>query len=98
MRYLTVAYDPDCGLCTRMGAWLAAQPKRIPLRVVPSSSLAKLYPALAARRLQEELTVVSDEGAVYLGDNAWLMCLYALTRYRRMALRLSRPALRPFAR
>jgi predicted DCC family thiol-disulfide oxidoreductase YuxK len=98
MRYLTVAYDPNCGLCTRIGTWLAAQPKRIPLRLVPSGWLPRLYPALAARGLDEELIVVSDEGGVYFGDHAWLMCLYALKGYRSMAIRLSRPALLPFAR
>lgn len=98
MRYLTVAYDPNCGLCTRIGTWLAAQPKWIPLRIVPSRLLASLYPALAARGLQQELTVVSDAGGVYFGDHAWLMCLYALKRYRSLARRLSRPALLPFSR
>ncbi|MBZ5609724.1 MAG: DUF393 domain-containing protein [Acidobacteriia bacterium] len=98
MRHLTVAYDPDCGLCTRIGTWLAEQPKWIPLRIVPAGSLARLYPALAGRGLQQELTVVSDEGGVYFGDHAWLLCLYALKRYRSLARRLSRPALLPFAR
>jgi predicted DCC family thiol-disulfide oxidoreductase YuxK len=135
MRYLTVAYDPDCGLCTRIGTWIAEQPKWIPLRIVPVSSLVRLYPMfeivgrtpgsarvpLDPRSIQsgpagegvgcgpgvrptkaltydQELTVVSDEGGVYFGDHAWLMCLYALKRYRLLARRLSRPALLPFAR
>jgi predicted DCC family thiol-disulfide oxidoreductase YuxK len=98
MRHLTVIYDPDCGLCTQIGSWLMAQPKFIALRIVPFHAAGRLYPALAARGLGEELTVVSDEGGVYFGDHAWLMCLYALKRYRQMARRLSRPALLPFAR
>jgi predicted DCC family thiol-disulfide oxidoreductase YuxK len=98
MRYLTVIYDPDCGLCSRIGSWLMNQPKLLGLRTAPSSSLDRVYPELAARGLRDELIVVSDEGAVYLGDHAWLMCLYALKRYRHWAQRLSRPALAPFAR
>ena len=31
MRYLTVIYDPDCGLCSRIGTWLLAQPKLLGL-------------------------------------------------------------------
>lgn len=27
MQYLTVVYDRQCGLCTRLGEWLRAQPK-----------------------------------------------------------------------
>jgi predicted DCC family thiol-disulfide oxidoreductase YuxK len=98
MQYLTVIYDPDCGLCSRIGTWLLTQPKLLGLYTAPQSSLARIYPELAARGLREELIVVSDEGAVYVGDHAWLMCLYALRRYRHWAQRLSRPALLPFAR
>jgi predicted DCC family thiol-disulfide oxidoreductase YuxK len=98
MRYLTVIYDSDCGLCARMIRWLMGQPKWIPLRVLPLSQAGKMYPELAKNALREELTVVNDEGGVYVGDHAWLICLHALRRYRRQAQRLSRPGLRPFAR
>ena len=98
MRYLTVLYDSQCGLCARLGQWMREQPKWIALRLVPSNLGARLYPALAARIDGEELVVVSDEGGVYIGDHAWLMCLYALEHYRFWAERLSRPSLLPFAR
>jgi predicted DCC family thiol-disulfide oxidoreductase YuxK len=98
MKYLTVAYDPHCGLCARIGAWLIEQPKWIGVRLIPSDRAAKLYPDLAERLAHDELVVVSDEGGVYLGDHAWLMCLFALRHYRRWATRLSRPALLPLAR
>ena len=98
MRYLTVAYDPKCGLCARIGTWLRAQPKWIGIRLVPSDRAAALYPALAARFAQDELVAVSDDGGVYFGDHAWLVCLYALRNYRHWAKRLSSPALLPLAR
>ncbi len=98
MRYLTVAYDEQCGLCARLSQWLQGQPKWIPLRMMPTGMAARLYPTLATRLQHVELVVVSDEGGVYWGDHAWLMCLYALRRYRPWANRLSGPALLPFAR
>jgi predicted DCC family thiol-disulfide oxidoreductase YuxK len=98
MRSLTVVYDPECGLCTQVASWLLAQPKWIGMHLVPSTALARLYPALAASKSKEELIVVSDEGGVYFGSRAWIMCLYALKRYRQWAYRLSRPALLPVAR
>ncbi len=98
MRCLTVVYDRECGFCTRVAGWLMAQPKWIPLRILPSNLVSTVYPALAAKKLQEELVVISDDGGVYLGDHAWLICLHALKRYRRLARRISRPALLPFAR
>jgi hypothetical protein len=48
--------------------------------------------------LSEKLVVISDEGAVYQGQYAWIMCLYALREYREWAQRLAHPALLPFAR
>ena len=52
-----------------------AQPKWIPLRIPPSNLVGTVYPALAAKKLQEELIVISDDGGVYLGDHAWLILL-----------------------
>ena len=98
MRYLTVVYDPNCGLCTRVSQWLRLQPKWVALRVIPTNLAARLYPTLAPRIARQELVVVSDEGGVYLGDHAWLMCLYALRHYRSWAARLSSPSMLPLAR
>jgi predicted DCC family thiol-disulfide oxidoreductase YuxK len=97
MQYLTVVYDRQCGLCTRLGEWLRAQPKWIGIRLLSSHLAARVYPELAPRISREEL-VVADDGRVYLGDHAWLMCLYALKHYRHWAKRLSGPALLPLAR
>jgi predicted DCC family thiol-disulfide oxidoreductase YuxK len=94
MRQLTVLYDADCGLCTRLAAWLVKQEQLIRLRVVPKTQASRVHPALAPT---DELVVVSDEGGVYLGDHAWLVCLHALRHYRSLATRLSRPALRTLA-
>ena len=98
MTQLTIIYDSNCGLCARIGSWVATQPKFVAIRMVPANFLAQVFPELAARGLREELIVVSDEGAVYVGNHAWLMCLYALRHYRHWAARLSRPGLAPFAR
>jgi len=98
MRHLTVIYDPGCGFCKRMAEWLGRQPQWIPLRLLPSSMAGKVYPQLDANKLAEELMAISDEGGIYLGDHAWLICLHALKRHRRLAQRLSSPALGPLAR
>ena len=42
--------------------------------------------------------VMSDEGGIYVGEKAWLICLYALRHYRGWSVKLSAPALRPLAR
>ena len=45
-----------------------------------------------------ELIVVSEDGAVYQGAAAFIMCLYALVDFREWSPRLSSPLLLPFAR
>src|SRR5262249_44404268 len=46
----------------------------------------------------EELIVVGDEGSVYRGTAAWIVCLWALEDYRLLSERLSSPLLYPLAR
>lgn len=98
MCHLTVIHDLDCGVCARIASWLRAQPKWIPLRLVPSNLAGRLYPALTDSAIRQQLIFVSDEGGICLANHAWLTCLHALRRYRSLARRLSRPALLPFAR
>lgn len=100
MRRLFVLYDSRCGLCRSLATWLRAQPALIPLCPIPaqSSDAAKLFPGLAASGPRQELTVISDQGAVWMGDHAWIMCLYALRDYRHWAKKLASPLLSPLAR
>ena len=97
MRELTVLYDSQCGLCRRAQAWLLNKPKYLELVFVPARSdeARSRYPQLNHDLTLTDLTVISDEGAVYAGPKAWLMCLWALRQYREWALRLSSPELLP---
>jgi predicted DCC family thiol-disulfide oxidoreductase YuxK len=99
MRRLTVLYDGRCGFCVRCRRWLQAQRQLVTLEFVPAGSAdaRSRFPTLADTPA-EELIVVSDEGGVYRGTDAWIMCLYALEEYREWSVRLARPALRPMAR
>ena len=100
MRQLTVLYDPACGLCRRAQGWLSIQPKYIELAFVPvnSEQARDRYPNLNHAMTARDVTVISDEGAVYWGAKAWLMCLWALRNYREWSFRLSAPELLPTAR
>jgi predicted DCC family thiol-disulfide oxidoreductase YuxK len=97
MSYLTVLYDPECGLCKRAHDWLAEQSKLVELNFVACASdeARKRYPQLNHELTTKDLTVISDEGWVYFGPKAWLMVLWALARYRDWAYRLSTPELLP---
>jgi predicted DCC family thiol-disulfide oxidoreductase YuxK len=103
VKALHVLYDQECDICQRCRQWLLRQEAFVELRFIAlqSPEVARRFPGLREwpdLDLSEKLVVISDEGMVYQGQNAWIMCLYALQDYREWAQRLAHPALRPLAR
>ncbi|HEY9420353.1 MAG TPA: DUF393 domain-containing protein, partial [Thermoanaerobaculia bacterium] len=96
----TVLYDGRCALCRRARAWLDEQPKYVPLDYVAAGSpeARERFPGLDHDNTLVDLTVVGMYGEVYHGAKAWIMCLWALKKYRGTALRLATPELMPSAR
>jgi predicted DCC family thiol-disulfide oxidoreductase YuxK len=97
---LYVLYDHGCGLCSHLVQWMSQQHSSCEVHYVAAGSThaRRLFPKLLSPARPEELVVVSGEGVVYRGDDAFIMCLYALDAYRSLAVRVSRPAFRPLAR
>jgi predicted DCC family thiol-disulfide oxidoreductase YuxK len=97
---LTVLYDAGCPLCSRFREWLEGQPVLIPLDLVPvgSPEARRRFPTLDQARAMEEITVVGDDGLVWTGPQAWVMCLWATASHRGLAERLATPAGLPVAR
>jgi predicted DCC family thiol-disulfide oxidoreductase YuxK len=100
MTALTVLYDPTCGLCRRAHGWLEQQGKLVELVFVPckSDEARRRFPHLDHDLTGKDLTVVGDQGDVYLGPKAWLMVLWALSQYREWSYRLASPELLPTTR
>jgi predicted DCC family thiol-disulfide oxidoreductase YuxK len=92
----TIVYDADCGLCTRTKDWIRQQAALVGLQFVATGSpeAHRRFPQLHAG----ELAVVANTGDVWLGDHAWIVCLWALREYRDLALRLTSPLLSLLAR
>ena len=100
IRRLTVLYDVDCPICRRSRDWLAGQAQLVPLVFVPAGSArAKAaFPTLDHEGTLRKITVIGDNGSVYTGDRAWLVCLWALRTWRSAAIRFSRPGNRGYVR
>lgn len=96
----TVLFDVTCPVCRTARRWLAARPQLVPLCFVPAGSAEarRLFPTLDHAATLRDLTVIGDEGSVYVGDGAWVACLWALADYRGMAERITSPSLLPVAR
>lgn len=97
---ITVLYDKRCSLCSRAREWLEHQPKYVEVKFIAADSNEAHYqfPVLDHQQTLTELTVISDNGLVYVGEKAWVMCLWALQEYRDLAVTLSTPELFPIAR
>jgi predicted DCC family thiol-disulfide oxidoreductase YuxK len=100
MEKLYVLYDPKCEICCRLKNWILVQRSWIGIAVLEAGSekAKRLFPELEQIASKDDLAVISDEGAVYLNDRAWIMVLYAMVEYRDWAARLTHPILMPLAR
>lgn len=99
MKCLYVLYDSQCELCIRCRDWLMKQAVFVPLVFIPlqSDEVQRRFPGIDALKPAEQLLVISDDGSVYRGASAWIMCLWALQNYRQHAQRLATPVLLPLA-
>jgi predicted DCC family thiol-disulfide oxidoreductase YuxK len=93
---ITVLYDSTCGLCTLAEDWLRKQAPlvRIKFLAAGSTEAQRAFPQIPPG----ELAVVANTGEVWLGNSAWIVCLWALRRHRDLAFRLTSPPLLRMAR
>jgi predicted DCC family thiol-disulfide oxidoreductase YuxK len=100
MKWLAVLYDDQCGMCSRLRAWLEKQITFVPLRLIPlhAPNLTQLFPGVHSFNPDEKLVVIADDGSVWRGDSAWITLLWALESGRELSLKLATPILRPLAR
>ncbi len=99
MRTLTVLYDGECGLCGAVKRALSAEPAHVPLEFLDARrpDTARRFPG-AVPTGALELVAIDDAGGIYEDEDAYLMVLWAVKRYRALALRLANPVLKPLAK
>ena len=97
MRTLTVLYDAACPLCVRCRDWMQGQAAYVTLELLPSDGPEATRRYRGVPRVGVELVVISDEGQVWIGAPAFLLCLWALVEWREWSYRLSGPAFLPLA-
>ncbi|MET8328758.1 DCC1-like thiol-disulfide oxidoreductase family protein [Streptomyces sp. NPDC005181] len=97
---LAVLYDAQCSLCVHVRHWLMKQRQLVPLDLVPAASeeARRRFPGIDHAGTLSEITVIGDQGQIYRGTSAWIVCLWALAEHRPKAHWLATPAGLPFAR
>ena len=95
MDSLTVVYDETCELCRRCRHWLSVQELLIPVDFLAAGSRAARERYEHLDWYKVELMVVAEDGRAWVGPAAFLMCMWATKRYRRLAHRFRSPALAP---
>lgn len=95
MNRLTIFYDARCGLCSQFRKWMLGQAAYVRLEFLPFDSRAALArcPVLPRLGADREIVVMGDDGSLWQGAGAWVICLWALREYREWSLRLANPAL-----
>ena len=100
MTTLTLFYDARCGLCSSVRRWLSAQPAYVRLEFIPydSPQARQRCPMIDQLHADQEIIVLSDEGYLWQGAGAWVMCLWALRDFREWSQRLASPPMQAIAR
>lgn len=99
MHRLTVLYDASCRACRNARLWLERQYQTVPLEFLGAGtrSARRRFGDLDVEDTLTELHVVDDDGRVYRGAKAWVLCLWALRDYRGWSVRMARPETLPRA-
>lgn len=100
MDTLHVLYDGACPICFRQREWLAKQEAIVPLHFLPhrAEETSNRFPDIEAHLTARDFTAISDDGRIWTGPAASVMCLFALAQHREFSRRLAHPALLPYAR
>lgn len=94
---LTVLYDEQCALCRKARDWLMTQPMRVGMELLAAGSPAARARFGAIPWLGQDLAVVADDGRIWRDGSAFLMCLWATRRYRKLSGTMSGTAFKPVA-
>ena len=97
METLTVLYDADCALCVRCREWMLGQPAYVMLEFLPAATAEARRRYGVLPRLGEELIVAADDGRVWRGGRAFIVCLWALVAWREWSATLADGPFAPLA-
>ena len=95
VKKIEVFYDGRCGMCCSFHEWIHRQERAFQIDFVPyqAERAEEVFPGIHTLDPAREMIVRVDNGEIYRGAEAWVMCLYSCANHRDMAKRLARPAM-----
>ena len=95
VKKIEVFYDGRCGMCCSFHEWIHRQERAFQIDFVPyqAERAEEVFPGIHTLDPAREMIVRADNGEIYRGAEAWVMCLYSCTNHRDLAKRLARPAM-----
>jgi predicted DCC family thiol-disulfide oxidoreductase YuxK len=97
IKKMIVYYDENCAVCRRCKSWMQSQAHYVELEFVAASSERAQLSHLNLPSMKDELVLVSDQGEVWVGAQAFIVALWTLKEWRGWSYRLRGDMLRPVA-
>ena len=96
---IEVFYDGRCGMCCSFHEWINRQPRAYEIGFVPYQSevAEKIFPGIGTLDPAREMIVRTDEGEIFRGAEAWVLCLNSCENYQMAARKLAGPRVLPVA-
>jgi predicted DCC family thiol-disulfide oxidoreductase YuxK len=95
LRKIEVFYDGRCGMCCSFHEWIHRQPRAYRIEFIPyqSPDAEKVFPGIGTLDPAREMIVRTDQGEIYRGAEAWVLCLYSCENHQAAARKLASPGL-----
>ncbi|MDB9741293.1 DUF393 domain-containing protein [Akkermansiaceae bacterium] len=97
---IEVFYDGHCGMCCTFHEWLNKQKRAFEVEFIPyqSDRAIEVFPEIETLDPDKEMIVRTDDGEIYQGAEAWVICLHSGKKYQGIADKMASPALLPMAK
>jgi predicted DCC family thiol-disulfide oxidoreductase YuxK len=95
LKRIEVFYDGRCGMCCSFHEWINRQPRAYRIEFIPyQSQMAEtVFPGIGTLDPAREMIVRTDQGEIFRGAEAWVLCLYSCANHQATAGKLASPGL-----
>jgi len=96
---LDIFYDGQCGMCCTFHEWVNEQERAFQVNFIPyqDPQAYDIFPGLKELDPEKEMIVRTDQGELFHGAEAWVLCLFSCEHHQAKARKLGGKMLLPVA-